>query len=72
MKLIINYLTGKIVANFPTEGNVVGCDFSGIIVKLGSDVSEDRFKLGDAVAGTVHGCMLAPSFSLHLCSTKAD
>lgn len=45
------------MAHWPTEGNVIGCDFSGTIERVGSKVS-GPFKLGDAVAGTVHGCML--------------
>ncbi|KAB5590277.1 Zinc-binding oxidoreductase ToxD [Ceratobasidium theobromae] len=33
---------------------IIGCDFSGVVVKLGSD-SITEVKLGDAVAGFVHG-----------------
>ncbi|GAB1523712.1 Zinc-binding oxidoreductase alcohol dehydrogenase [Rhizoctonia solani] len=35
-------------------GNIIGCDFSGTVVKLGSD-SINRVKVGDTVAGFVHG-----------------
>ncbi|KAF8681004.1 NADPH quinone reductase [Rhizoctonia solani] len=35
-------------------GNVIGCDFSGTVVKLGSD-SISRVKVGDTVAAHVHG-----------------
>ncbi|KAF8760123.1 NADPH quinone reductase [Rhizoctonia solani] len=35
-------------------GNVIGCDFSGTVVKLGAD-SISRVKVGDTVAAHVHG-----------------
>ncbi|CAE6363335.1 unnamed protein product [Rhizoctonia solani] len=35
-------------------GNIIGCDFSGTVVKLGSD-SINRVKVGDTVATFVHG-----------------
>ncbi|KAB5590280.1 Zinc-binding oxidoreductase ToxD [Ceratobasidium theobromae] len=35
-------------------GNIIGCDFSGTVVKLGSG-SITRVKVGDTVAGFVHG-----------------
>ncbi|CAE6366180.1 unnamed protein product [Rhizoctonia solani] len=35
-------------------GNIIGCDFSGIVVKLGSN-SISRVKVGDTVAAFVHG-----------------
>ncbi|EGN93603.1 hypothetical protein SERLA73DRAFT_171938 [Serpula lacrymans var. lacrymans S7.3] len=37
------------------RGNVVGCDFSGTIVVLGQNVSHDVRKVGERVAGVVHG-----------------
>ncbi|CAE6428227.1 unnamed protein product [Rhizoctonia solani] len=39
---------------FAPLGNIIGCDFSGTVVKLGSD-SITKFKIGDTVAGFVHG-----------------
>ncbi|KAF8596207.1 GroES-like protein [Ceratobasidium sp. AG-I] len=35
-------------------GNILGCDLSGIVVKLGSD-SVTRLKVGDTVSAFVHG-----------------
>ncbi|CAE7226229.1 unnamed protein product [Rhizoctonia solani] len=35
-------------------GNIIGCDLSGIVVKLGSE-SISRIKVGDTVAAFVHG-----------------
>lgn len=40
---------------FPTVGNIVGCDFAGIIEELGPDSPTD-LKVGDRVASWVHGC----------------
>lgn len=37
-----------------SAGNIIGCDLSGIVVKLGSD-SITTVKVGDTVAGFVHG-----------------
>ncbi|KAL5513440.1 hypothetical protein ACEPAH_3839 [Sanghuangporus vaninii] len=39
----------------PTTGNVVGMDFAGTIEELGSEVPAGKFKVGDRVAGMVHG-----------------
>ncbi|CAE6502805.1 unnamed protein product [Rhizoctonia solani] len=36
------------------HGNIIGCDFSGTVVKLGSDFIT-RVKIGDTVSGFVHG-----------------
>ncbi|CAE6477090.1 unnamed protein product [Rhizoctonia solani] len=36
------------------SGNIIGCDLSGIVVKLGSD-SISRVKIGDTVGAFVHG-----------------
>ncbi|KAJ1302582.1 hypothetical protein OPQ81_002899 [Rhizoctonia solani] len=35
-------------------GNIIGCDFAGTVIKLGSD-SITRVKVGDTVSGFVHG-----------------
>ena len=42
--------------NLGTEGSIVGYDFSGIVVKAGKNVSAGP-KVGDHVAGFVHGAM---------------
>ena len=36
-------------------GSILGCDFSGVVVKVGKNVSTP--KVGDHVAGFVHGAM---------------
>ncbi|KAJ5827801.1 Polyketide synthase enoylreductase [Penicillium robsamsonii] len=43
----------KMPLRFPTTGLWTGCDFSGTVVAVGSDVT--RFKIGDTVFGAVHG-----------------
>lgn len=35
---------------------IIGCDFSGEVIALGSKVLPDSFSIGDRVAGVVHGC----------------
>ncbi len=35
---------------------VIGCDFSGEVSALGSEVPPDAFSVGDRVAGIIHGC----------------
>lgn len=35
---------------------VIGCDFSGEVSALGSEVQPQSFSIGDRVAGVVHGC----------------
>ncbi|KAJ9121300.1 hypothetical protein QFC24_004636 [Naganishia onofrii] len=34
---------------------IIGCDYSGTIVKLGDDLKNNDWKVGDHVAGVVHG-----------------
>ncbi|KAH3902309.1 uncharacterized protein SCODWIG_02997 [Saccharomycodes ludwigii] len=57
----------KAVAGNPTDwkhieykigpkGCIVGCDLSGIVVKVGSKVDPEKFKVGDEVCSFVHGC----------------
>ncbi|KAJ7910296.1 chaperonin 10-like protein [Mycena leptocephala] len=36
-------------------GNILGCDFAGIVVELGLEVPIDLRKIGERVAGVVHG-----------------
>lgn len=45
---------GKTPKFFPTEGNVVGCDYAGVVEELGPEASAD-LKVGDRVCGFVHG-----------------
>ena len=47
--------SGKSVAQKPAEGNIVGCDFAGIVEELGPETQTD-LKVGDRIAGFVHGC----------------
>lgn len=44
----------KMPANFPSPGAIVGCDLSGLIVRLGS-TAPSSLKIGDRVCGAVHG-----------------
>ncbi|KAJ7354453.1 chaperonin 10-like protein [Mycena albidolilacea] len=37
------------------SGNILGCDFAGTIVQIGTDVPAGLRKLGERVAGVVHG-----------------
>lgn len=37
-----------------TTRSLLGCDFAGVILEVGKDVTKD-FKTGDRVAGAVHG-----------------
>ncbi|CAE6502755.1 unnamed protein product [Rhizoctonia solani] len=46
--------TGSTLIMLATHGNIIGCDFSGTVVKLDSD-SITRVKVGDTVSGFVHG-----------------
>ncbi|KAJ7748786.1 GroES-like protein [Mycena maculata] len=38
---------------FSQPGNIVGCDYAGVVVKVGTEVK--NIKIGDRVAGFVHG-----------------
>lgn len=39
---------------FSSEGNVVGCDYAGVVEEIGAEVALD-LKVGDRIAGLVHG-----------------
>ena len=47
---------------------VIGCDFSGTVTALGSDVDPSSFSPGDRVAGVIHGCHYSQTgaFAEHL------
>jgi len=49
----LNPCDWKMPERFPTPGCVGGCDFSGTVAAVGSDVS--RFQIGDRLCGAVHG-----------------
>lgn len=52
----INPVDAKILDYSPAAGAVLGHDFAGTVVALGSDASAaGRLKVGDRVAGFVHG-----------------
>lgn len=36
-------------------GVVIGCDYSGVVVQLGDGLANGEWKVGDHVAGMVHG-----------------
>lgn len=47
----------KMHANFQSPGATIGCDFSGVVVRVGSEAASRpcSFKVGDRVCGAVHG-----------------
>ena len=48
----------KMHANFPSPGATVGCDFAGVVVRVGAAVAASRWsplQVGDRVCGAVHG-----------------
>jgi NADPH:quinone reductase-like Zn-dependent oxidoreductase len=50
---------GKTVEfNTQSNHNIVGCDFAGIVEEIGSEVPEGVRKIGERVAGFVHGSEL--------------
>jgi NADPH:quinone reductase-like Zn-dependent oxidoreductase len=55
MAVGVNPVDVKLTGRMASVGAVSGCDFSGIIVAIGSDVTETRFSPGDRVAGVVPG-----------------
>ncbi|KAJ3555876.1 hypothetical protein NM688_g2337 [Phlebia brevispora] len=40
---------------FGNPGTISGCDFAGVVVKVGSGVPQDALAVGDDVAGFTHG-----------------
>jgi NADPH:quinone reductase-like Zn-dependent oxidoreductase len=49
---LVDWKHVKYVGN---EGSICGCDYSGTIVKLGGPLKDSSKKVGDRVAGVVHG-----------------
>ena len=47
----------KMSSKFPSQGSVVGMDFAGAIVRIGSGVANVRsdLKIGDLICGVIHG-----------------
>jgi hypothetical protein len=44
-----------VVPGIAVPNATIGCDFSGVVVKLGSGIKNSSIKVGDKVAGMVHG-----------------
>ncbi|WWC85193.1 uncharacterized protein L201_000052 [Kwoniella dendrophila CBS 6074] len=47
----------KLASFISTEDSILGCDYSGTIVKLGKNLRSDSLKVGDRIAGTILGGM---------------
>ncbi|KAJ3878288.1 chaperonin 10-like protein, partial [Lentinula edodes] len=45
----------KTVALHRKQGNIIGCDFSGVVVRIGKEVPSNLRYIGERVAGMVHG-----------------
>ncbi|KAE9383452.1 NAD(P)-binding protein [Gymnopus androsaceus JB14] len=54
----------KTVALRREEGNIIGCDFSGVVVKMGREVPSELRFIGERVAGIVHGAFCSITLSL--------
>lgn len=54
----INPSDHKMSQKFPSAGAIVGSDFAGTVVKIGSGVAQlsRPLAIGDRVCGAVHGC----------------
>lgn len=59
-----NRNAGKTLLVNKVPGNIVGCDFSGVVVELGAEVDSRVRKIGERVAGFIHGGEL---LSGHMC-----
>jgi NADPH:quinone reductase-like Zn-dependent oxidoreductase len=56
MAVALNPVDYKMAENFPSPGAIDGCDFSGIILEIGSEAAKSHsFKVGQRVCGAVHG-----------------
>ncbi|KAA1477009.1 dehydrogenase [Dentipellis sp. KUC8613] len=51
----LNHCDWKTVATVKAAGAILGSDFSGTVVKIGSEVPEGQRYIGERVAGFVHG-----------------
>lgn len=49
----------KLIDYLAAPGEIVGCDYSGVVVEVGARVQK-QFRPGDRVAGFVHGCWYYP------------
>ena len=67
----LNPIDYMMIDYMPSPGAVVGCDYAGIVEKVGDEVT-NGLKPGDRVAGFVHGCeiivpfCMSPLFPFHL------
>ena len=54
---MLSRIDWKHIERFLNPGDSIGCDFSGDIVAVGSEVDTEKFKfkIGDAVAGFTRG-----------------
>lgn len=59
----LNPTDWKNVNNAPTPGAIAGCDYSGIVERIGKNVTIP-FKIGDKVAGFVRGGKPSPFIPL--------
>lgn len=50
-----SHALGKTVKAYQVPGNIVGSDFAGIVVEIGSDIVPGTRKIGERVAGLVFG-----------------
>lgn len=71
----INPCDWKMPARFPTPGASSGSDFAGVVVAIGRAYSGYDFRIGDRVAGAVHGANpgdpTTGAFADYVCSVAA-
>ncbi len=70
----INPCDWKMPAKFPSPGASSGSDFAGVVVAMGSACSAYGFRIGDQVAGAVHGANpgdpTTGAFAEYVCSVS--
>lgn len=49
------YVDWKHSAFLSPPNVIIGCDYSGVVAALGDDLKNSEWKVGDHVAGMVHG-----------------
>lgn len=49
-------VAGKTIKLARVVGAIVGTDYAGTIAGVGPGVDDEKYKLGDRVAGVLHGC----------------